>query len=144
MRLFAGWLYFLGGVSAVFGAALYFAHIPNVPSEDQLEWYEGFLRGIRLEKDLDGTDIVYFIFRDHDKRYRYFSRYPQYVEVRDRLGIYRTVELLVEKDGSPGLDGAYDVEPGNGELERSGQWSQKPCVCGSAVKVSGGQASQRS
>ncbi|MBC6439809.1 MAG: hypothetical protein GDA49_05235 [Rhodospirillales bacterium] len=109
MRVFAGWLYVLGGVSAVFGAALCFAHIPNVPSEDQLEWYEGFLRGIRLEKDFDGTDIVYFIYRDHDKRYRYVSRYPQYVEVRDRLGINRQVDILVEIDGKPGLDGAYDV-----------------------------------
>jgi hypothetical protein len=106
MRKFAAWLYFLGAVSALAGAIIYATNIPNVPDEDDLVSHSGFLVGIRLEKDFDGTDVVYFIFRGEETRYKYLSTYPMYVEVRDRLGIYRDVDILIEKDASPGLDGA--------------------------------------
>ena len=109
MRWFAGWLYFLGGVAAVFGAVLYAANAPEVPDEDDLVWFEGFLVAVRLEYDLDATHIVYLKFRDHDRLYRYRSKLPQYVAVRDRLGIYRRVDVLVDPDAEPAPDGAWDI-----------------------------------
>jgi len=98
MRHFAGWLYFLGGVALLGGVIIYFTNIPNIPDEDDLETYMGFLTAVRLEKDFDGTDVVYLRFRDNPQVYKYLSTYPMYVEVRDRLGIYRDVEILIEKN----------------------------------------------
>jgi len=98
MRYLAGWLYFLGGIALLGAIVIYVTNIPNVPDEDDLVEYQGFLVAIRLEKDFDGTDIVNLHFRDHPQVYTYMSTYPQYVEVRDRLGIYRQVDVLVEKD----------------------------------------------
>jgi hypothetical protein len=109
MRYFAAWLYFLGTVSAVAGVIIFLTNIPNVPDEDDLVLYSGFVVGIRLEKDFDGTDVVYFLIRDDEVRYKYMSSYPMYVEVRDRLGIYRDVDLMIEKGAEPDFDGAVRI-----------------------------------
>jgi len=108
IRVFAGWLYVLGGAAALVGAIIYLTSIPDVPDEDDLVVFKGYLTGIRLQKDFDATDIVYLHFRDHPQVYRYQSNYPQYVEVRDRLGIYRDVEILVEPSS---LEGTADSPP---------------------------------
>lgn len=109
MRYFAAWLYFLGTVAAVAGVIIYLTNIPNVPDEEDLVSYTGYVVGIRLEKDFDGTDVVYFMIRDDEIRYKYMSSYPMYVEVRDRLGIYRNVDLMIEKDVEPDFDGAVRI-----------------------------------
>ncbi len=109
MRYFAAWLYFLGALAVVAGVVVYATNIPNVPDKDDLIPYSGFLVGIRLEKDFDGTDVVYFMFRDDETRYKYLSTYPMYVEVRDRLGIYRDVDIMIEENAKPGLDGALRI-----------------------------------
>ncbi len=109
MRHFAAWLYFLGTVSVLAGIVIYLTNIPNVPDEEDLVSYTGYVVGIRLEKDFDGTDVVYFLIRDDDVRYKYMSTYPMYVEVRDRLGIYRDVDMMIEKDAEPDFDGAVRI-----------------------------------
>ena len=109
MRLMAGWLYALGLAAVVGGGIVFLSNIPNAPGRDDLVRAGGHLVGIVLEKDLDGTDIVYLRFRDDDTLYKYLSVYPQYVEIRDRLGIYRQVDLLVEAGTSPGSDGAVRI-----------------------------------
>ena len=98
MRYLAGWLYFLGGIALLGGILIYFTNIPNIPDEDDLVEYQGFLIAVRLEKDFDGTDIVNLHFKDNPQVYKYMSTYPMYVEVRDRLGIYRQVDVLIEED----------------------------------------------
>jgi len=108
MRWFAGWLYFLGIVALIAGAILYTLNVPDAPDEENLVTFKGFLVAVRLEKDFDGTDVVYLKYRDHDTIYTYHSGYPMYVEVRDRLGIYRDVEVLIDKT----------VEPGPGETQK--------------------------
>ena len=102
LRVLAGWLYALGAAAAAGGAAIYAANIPDMPREDELVAFSGFLVGVALEKDFDGTDIVYLRFRDHPRVYAYLSDFPSYVEIRDRLGIYRRVDLLVEADALEG------------------------------------------
>jgi hypothetical protein len=109
MRHFAAWLYFLGTVSVLAGIVIYLTNIPNVPDEDDLVSYTGYVVGIRLEKDFDGTDVVYFLIRDDEVRYKYMSTYPMYVEVRDRLGIYRDIDMMIEKDAEPDFDGAVRI-----------------------------------
>ena len=109
MRRLAGWLFFLGLVELAGGGTIYATNLPQLPGEDDLTVFTGFLVGIALRKDLDGTDIVYLRYRDHDRLYKYLSIYPQYIEVRDRLGIYRQVDVLVERDGEPDADGALPV-----------------------------------
>ena len=109
MRWFAGWLYFLGGAAVLVGAALYLFNEPKAPTEKDLVWYEGEVVGIRLKEDLDATDIVYLFYRDDDIQYKYYSKFPQYVEIRDRLGIYRQVDVLIEKDAVPDSDGALTI-----------------------------------
>lgn len=109
MRWFAGWLYALGMMALAAGVVIYATNIPNIPEEEDLIRVRGFLDGIVLKKDSDATDIVYLRLRDHDTRYKYLSIYPHYVEIRDRLGIYREVDLLVRNDAVAGLDGAVRV-----------------------------------
>ena len=104
IRVFAGWLYFWGIAAALVGGALYVLHQPNEPSEDDLVKYEGFLVGVRLEKDFNGTDIVLLKFRDNEQLYRYIADYPMYVEVRDRVGIYREVDVWYDKNDAGGPD----------------------------------------
>lgn len=109
MRWFAGWLFFLGLIALAGGGTIYATNLPQVPGEDDLVPFTGFLVGIVLKKDLDGTDTVYFRYRDHDQLYKYLSIYPQYIEVRDRLGIYRQVDILVERDREADGDGALPI-----------------------------------
>lgn len=117
MRLLAGWLYFLGGVAVIGAVIIYATNIPNVPAEDELVEFKGFLISVQLQKDFDGTDVVFLKYRDRDQRFRYLSTYPMYVEVRDRLGIYRDVDILVEKkalenpDVSPRIWGLVEHDP---------------------------------
>jgi hypothetical protein len=117
MRVFAGWLYFLGGVALVGAIIIYATNIPNVPDRNDLVEYKGFLTSIQLQKDIDGTDVVFLKYRDNEQRFRYLSVYPMYVEVRDRLGIYRDVDILVEKDKlgdasvSPRIWGLVEHDP---------------------------------
>ena len=106
MRLIAGWLYALGLVAAVSGVIIYFANSPEAPDRDELSWFSGHVVGILLEKDLDGTDIVYLRYRDHETLYKYISLLPQYVAVRDRLGIYRDIDILIETEAEPDRNGA--------------------------------------
>ena len=119
MRLFAGWLYFLGGIALVGAIIIYATNIPNVPDEDDLVEIKGFLTAIQLQKDFDGTDVVFLKFRDREQRFRYLSTYPMYVEVRDRLGIYRDVDILVEESkledesSSPRIWGLVEHDPRN-------------------------------
>ena len=119
MRLFAGWLYFLGGIALAGAIIIYATNIPNVPDEDELLEVKGFVVAIHLEKDFDGTDVVFLKYRDNEQRFRYLSTYPLYVEVRDRLGIYRDVDILVEKDKlgddsvSPRIWGLVEHDPIN-------------------------------
>ena len=98
IRSLAAWLYAFGIVATLGGAIVWFVNIPDIPDEDDLVWNRGYVIGIRLNKDYDGLDIVNLRFRDDERRYKYLSIYPKYVEVRDRLGIYRDVEVLVEKE----------------------------------------------
>tara|TARA_B100000676_G_scaffold267161_1_gene281329 strand:+ start:8876 stop:9406 length:531 start_codon:yes stop_codon:yes gene_type:complete len=100
MRWFAGWLYFLGLITVVIGATLYLVNEPEVPTRAELVEYKGFLRSVRLEKALDGTDLVYLHFQDDDRRYAYIAKFPLYVEIRDRLGIFRDVELLIDAEAA--------------------------------------------
>ena len=97
MRLFAGWLYALGLVATLGGAIICASNIPDIPDEDDLVWKRGFLVGIVLDYDLDGMHIVNMRLRDDDTLYTYHSIYPHYVSVRDRFGIYRDAEFLVDQ-----------------------------------------------
>ncbi|MDE0045012.1 MAG: hypothetical protein OXU19_04005 [bacterium] len=97
MRLFAGWLYALGLVATLGGAIVWISNIPNIPDEDDLVWKRGFLVGILLDYDYDGLFVVNMRLRDDDTLYTYHSTYPSYVAVRDRFGIYRDVEILVDQ-----------------------------------------------
>ena len=109
IRVFAGWLYFWGIAAAVVGGVLFVLHQPDEPSEDDLVKYSGFLVGVRLEKDFNGTDIVLFKFRDNDQLYKYIADYPMYVEVRDRVGIYRDVDVWYDKNDVGGPDTPLQV-----------------------------------
>jgi hypothetical protein len=117
MRLFAGWLYFLGGIALIGAIVIYATNIPNVPDEDELVEFKGFLIAVQLQKDFDGTDVVFLKYRDHEQRFRYLSTYPMYVEIRDRLGIYREVDIMVEKakledpSASPRIWGLVEHDP---------------------------------
>lgn len=117
MRLLAGWLYFLGGVALIGAIIIYVTNIPNVPDKDELVEFKGFVVAIQLQKDFDGTDVVFLKYRDREQRFRYLSTYPMYVQVRDRLGIYRDVDILVEKDAledqssSPRIWGLVEHHP---------------------------------
>ena len=104
IRVFAGWLYFWGIVALGVGIVLYALHRPDVPDEDDLVKYKGFLIAVGLEKDFDGTDIVLLRFKDNDQVYKYISKYPKYVEVRDRIGIYRDTDVWYDKDAVGGPD----------------------------------------
>ena len=97
MRLFAGWLYALGLVATLGGVTVWLSNIPNIPHEDDLVWKRGFLIGIVLDYDYDGLFVVNMRFRDDKTLYTYHSTYPDYLAVRDRLGIYRDVEVLVDR-----------------------------------------------
>ena len=98
IRRLAAWLYAIGIVAALGGAIVWFANIPDIPDEDDLVWHRGYVIGIRLDLDYDGLAVVNLRFRDEERIYRYLSIYPKYVEVRDRLGIYRFIEVLVERE----------------------------------------------
>lgn len=104
IRVLAGWLYFWGIAAALVGGAIYLFNQPNQPSEDDLVKYSGFLVAVRLEKDFNGTDIVLLKFRDNDQLYKYVVDYPMYVEVRDRVGIYRDVDVWYDKNDAGGPD----------------------------------------
>ena len=104
MRLFAGWLYFWGIVGMVVAVLLYVLHQPAAPDKDDLVQYTGFLKAIRLEQDFDGTHIVLLHFRDNDQAYKYISDYPKYVDVRDRMGIFRDTEVWYDKNAVGGPD----------------------------------------
>lgn len=104
IRRFAGWLYFWGIVAVAAGAVLFALHQPSAPDESELETYKGFLVAIRLEKDFDGTDIVLLRFRDNEQQYKYISDYPKYVDVRDRMGIYRDTEVWFDRNAEGGPD----------------------------------------
>ncbi len=97
MRLFAGWLYALGLVATLGGAIVWVSNIPNIPDEDDLVWKRGYLIGIVLDYDYDGLFVVTMRLRGDDTLYTYHSTYPDYIAVRDRLGIYRDVEVLVDR-----------------------------------------------
>ena len=58
MRWFAGWLFFLGLIALAGGGTIYATNLPQVPGEDDLVPFTGFLVGIVLKKDLDGTDTT--------------------------------------------------------------------------------------
>ena len=98
LRTLAAWLYAFGIVATLGGAIVWIVNIPEIPDEDDLAWHRGYVIGIRLDRDYDGLDIVNLRFRDDERLYKYLSIYPHYVEVRDRLGIYREVEVLVERE----------------------------------------------
>jgi len=104
IRVFAGWLYFWGFLALAVGVALYLFHMPNVPSKDDLIKYTGFLKAVELQKDFDGTDIVLLHFKDNDQVYKYISLYPKYVDVRDRIGIYRDTDVWYDKNAVGGPD----------------------------------------
>lgn len=105
MRLFAGWLYALGLVATLGGVIVWVSNIPNIPDEDDLVWKRGFLVGIILDYDYDGLFVVNMRLRDHETLYTYHSTYPSYVAVRDRFGIYRDVEILVDQTAdTPGTE----------------------------------------
>jgi hypothetical protein len=109
LRWLAGWLYFLGAVTLIGGAIGYATNIPSVPDKDDLKEVSGFLVGIRLQKDFNGTDIVKLLYRGDPRVYIYLSSYPQYVEVRDRLGIYRTVDVWIDKNAKTGAGAMIPV-----------------------------------
>jgi hypothetical protein len=104
IRVFAGWLYFWGGAALIAAVVLYVLHQPMAPAKDDLVEYSGFLTSVRLQKDFDGTDIVLLHFRDNDQVYKYISKYPKYVEVRDRIGIYRDTDVWYDKNATGGPD----------------------------------------
>ncbi|MCE2520528.1 MAG: hypothetical protein J4G15_12060 [Alphaproteobacteria bacterium] len=97
MRLFAGWLYALGLVATLGGVIVWVSNIPDIPDEDDLVWKRGYLIGILLDYDYDGLHIVNMRLRGEETLYTYHSIYPSYVSVRDRIGIYRDVEVLVDE-----------------------------------------------
>jgi hypothetical protein len=103
-RVFAGWLYFWGLLALVIGAVLYVLHRPDVPAKEDLVEYTGFLIAVGLQKDFDGTDIVLLRFKDNDQVYKYISVYPKYVDVRDRIGIYRDTTVWYDKNATGGPD----------------------------------------
>ncbi len=105
MRLFAGWLYALGLVATLGGIIVWVSNIPNIPDEDDLVWKRGFLIGILLDYDFDGLHVVNMRLRDEETLYTYHSIYPSYVAVRDRLGIYRDVEILVDRSADTSAGG---------------------------------------
>ncbi len=109
LRLLAGWLYALGLVAAVGGAVLWLTNNIDVPAEDELVWKKGFANAIRLNYVYDGTQAVLISFRDRPETYVYLSVYPMYLEVRDRLGIYRDIEVLVERDDAGSGDDPIPV-----------------------------------
>ena len=109
MRLIAGWLYALGLVATVGGVVVWVSNIPDIPDEDDLVWKRGFLIGIVLDYDFDGLHIVNMRLRDHETLYTYHSVYPHYVSVRDRLGIYRDVEILVDETADAPAGGTVRV-----------------------------------
>jgi hypothetical protein len=74
------------------------------PSKDDLVQYTGFLTAVGLQKDFDGTDIVLLRFRDNDQVYKYISKYPKYIEVRDRMGIFRDTDVWYDKNAAGGPD----------------------------------------
>ncbi len=105
MRLFAGWLYALGLVATLGGVIVWVSNIPDIPDEDDLVWKRGYLIGILLDYDYDGLHIVNMRLRGEETLYTYHSIYPSYVSVRDRIGIYRDVEVLVDETAeTPGAE----------------------------------------
>ena len=102
IRVIAGWLYFWGIAALITAALIYVLHHPMTPDKDDLVKYTGFLKSVRLLKDFDGTDIVLLGFRDNDQIYKYISKFPKYVEVRDRMGIYRDTDVWYDRNASGG------------------------------------------
>ncbi len=98
IRLLAAYLYVIGTATALGGAIIWSVNIPDIPDEDDLAWHRGYVIGILLDHDYDGNYIVNLRFRDDERLYKYLAIYPKYVEVRDRLGIYRDVEVLVARE----------------------------------------------
>ena len=95
IRYLAAWLYAYGIAATLGGAIVWLSSIPDIPDEDDLIWHRGHVTGVMLA-DLFNS-AVYLRFRDEERFYEYPSINPRYIEVRDHVGIYREVEILVEK-----------------------------------------------